>query len=223
MVMMRRPRLRVRTYMLLVGVVAVLIWAGMMGLRSYEYYRRATVYSAQERFWRAAAQRDLSRGNTRSIEARTGRHVADYYAPLVQKYRRAMWRPWIPVDYEPPLFFPDGLPPAGEFGLRLISWGNGSESGVPTSGKCVVIVGTDNNGLLHIRIFDGGGIRMVETDETMLPSRQASAISTLKKRLPGLLPPHALTSAEQTEVLSEVISIVGEAPATIPQRPPGNR
>ena len=38
---MKLPRLRVRTYMLLVGVVAVLAWAAPMGLRSYEYYRRA--------------------------------------------------------------------------------------------------------------------------------------------------------------------------------------
>jgi hypothetical protein len=52
---MRLPRLRVRTYMLLVGVVAVLAWAAPMGLRSYEYYRRAGVYSIQERAWREMA------------------------------------------------------------------------------------------------------------------------------------------------------------------------
>ncbi len=37
---MRLPRLRVRTCMLLVGVVALLVWAAMMGLRSYDYFRR---------------------------------------------------------------------------------------------------------------------------------------------------------------------------------------
>lgn len=218
---MRLPRLRVRTCMLLVGVVALLVWAAMMGLRSYEYYRRARTYSIQERNWREMAQRDLSQGNTRTIAAGSGLQMADYYAPLVRKYRRAMWRPWIPVDYEPPLFYPDGPPPAEGFDLRLISRGNGSR--VPASGNNLVIVGTDNNGLFHIRIFDAGGIRMVDTDETMLPTRQASAISTLKQQLPRLLPPHVLTSAEKTQVLSEVISIVGQTPAQISQRPPDDR
>ena len=33
----RLPRLRVRTYMLLVGVVALLVWGTMIGMRWYEY------------------------------------------------------------------------------------------------------------------------------------------------------------------------------------------
>ena len=41
MVIMRLPRARVRTYMLLVGIVAVLVWAAMMGSRSYDSYQRA--------------------------------------------------------------------------------------------------------------------------------------------------------------------------------------
>jgi hypothetical protein len=93
--------------MLLVGVVAVLGWAAMMGLRSYEYYRRARVYSIQERYLRERAQRDLAQGNTRTIEAKWGLQIADYYTPLVRKYRRAMWRPWIPVDFEPPFIYID--------------------------------------------------------------------------------------------------------------------
>lgn len=109
---MRLPRLRVRTYMLLVGVVAVLVWAAMMGLRSYDYYRRASIYSLQQRTWRENAQRHLRQGNTRTVAARWGLQIADHYAPLVRKYRQAMWRPWIPVDSEPPLFYPAGPPPA---------------------------------------------------------------------------------------------------------------
>ena len=221
MAIMKLPRLRVRTYMLLVGVVAVLAWAAPMGLRSYEYYRRAGIYSIQERDWREMAQRALRQGDTRTIEATSGLQAADYYAPLVRKYRRAMWRPWIPVDWEPPLFFPDGPPRADGFDLRLMSWGDGS--GVSTSGNNLVIIGTGNNGLLHIRIFDSGGIRMVDTDEKLLPMTKASAISTLKRQLPGLLPPHVLTSAEKARVLSEVLSIVGQTPAEISQRPPDNR
>jgi hypothetical protein len=222
MAMMRLPRLRVRTYMVLVGVVAMLAWSVLMGPRSYEYYQRARIYSVQERYWREHAQRDLSQGNPRTLEARSGLQVAAYYAPLVRKYRRAMWRPWVPVDYEPPLFFPAGPPPAEEFDLQLISWGDGS--GVPTSSNQVVIVGTDNRGLLHIRIFTATGAELLaDTDETQLPTTQASAISRLKHELPGLLPPHVLTRAEKVQVVSEVISMVGQTPADIPHRPPDDR
>ena len=88
MAIMRLPRLRVRTYMLLVGVVALLIWTAMVGLRWYDYAWRARTYSIQERYFREHAQRDLAQGNTRTIEAKWGLQIADYYAPLVRKYRR---------------------------------------------------------------------------------------------------------------------------------------
>jgi hypothetical protein len=68
------------------------------------YYQRARTYSIQERQWREIARRDLDQGNTRTLAARGGVQIADYYALLVQKYRRAMWRPWIAVDFEPPYF-----------------------------------------------------------------------------------------------------------------------
>jgi hypothetical protein len=99
--------------MLLVGVVAVLIWVAMMGLRSYDSFQRASFYSLQERYWRENAQQDIAEGKTQTIEAKWGLRTADYYATLVRKYRRAMWRPWVAVDYEPPFFYPDRLPPAG--------------------------------------------------------------------------------------------------------------
>ncbi len=111
--MMRLPRVRVRTYMVLVAVVAVLCSAAPLGWRSYVFYRRATIYSFQERTWREMAERDLREGNTRSVAAQWGVKTADHYAPLVRKYRRAMWRPWIAVDEEPPYFYPAGEPPAG--------------------------------------------------------------------------------------------------------------
>jgi hypothetical protein len=93
------------------------------------------------------------------------------------------------------------------FDLQLISWGDGS--GVPTSGNSLVIVGIDNKGLLHIRIFDAGGNRVTDTDETKLPRTQAGAIATLKQQIPGLLPPHVLTDAETAQLISQVTSIVG--------------
>ena len=43
------------------------------------------------------------------------------------------------------------------YDFRVMSWGDGS--GVPPSGAKSVIVGTDNDGLLHIRIFDAAGVR----------------------------------------------------------------
>jgi hypothetical protein len=98
----RLPRFRVRTLMVLVGVVALLIAGSMMGLRSYVYYRLASTYSRYERDWRIMARRDLDRGDTRSVSARWGLQIAEFYAPLAQKYRRAMWRPWMPVAPDPP-------------------------------------------------------------------------------------------------------------------------
>ena len=54
---MRLPRLRVRTHMLLVGVVALLVWTGMMGLRWYDYSRRR----------RSTAFRSAIVGRTRNV------------------------------------------------------------------------------------------------------------------------------------------------------------
>src|SRR5262249_49570922 len=92
------------------------------------------------------------------------------------------------------------------FDLRLMSWGDGT--GVPTSGNDLVIVGTDANNLLHIRIFDHGGNRVTDTEETKLPPAQAPAILSLKQRLQDLLPPHVLTGADKRQVLGEATSIV---------------
>ena len=110
-----------------------------------------------------------------------------------------------------------------------MSWGNGS--GVPTSGSDRIIVGTDTNGLLHIRSFDSSGFRseIFEVKDTsgalhiqsvdasgkvlsdVLESKaQAGQISTLKQQLPGLVPPHVLSSDERSQVLVGVTSIVGQ-------------
>ena len=91
---MRLLRFRVRTLMIAVVVVALLIWGAMMASQSYDYYRLAREYGANERGWREIAARN--RG-----WAKFGLQCAEYYAPLVQKYRRAMWRPWMPVAPDP--------------------------------------------------------------------------------------------------------------------------
>jgi hypothetical protein len=77
------------------------------------------------------------------------------------------------------------------FKLGLMPWGDGMR--VPISGKHRVIVGTDNNDRLHIRIFDQGGDLITDTDETKLPRSQAEAISALKQKFPGLLRRQNLT------------------------------
>jgi len=97
---MRLARFRLRTLLIGVGVVALLIWGGIMGTRSFSYYRLAREYSVQERAWRENANRD--RGDPRSIAAKYGLQIAEYDAAMVRKWRRAMWRPWVPVDPDPP-------------------------------------------------------------------------------------------------------------------------
>jgi hypothetical protein len=92
------------------------------------------------------------------------------------------------------------------FDLRLLPWGDGS--GVPTSGSNLVVLGVDDNGLLHIRIFDAGGNLVTDTDEIKLPSTNAGPISTLKQRLPNLMLPHVLTDTEKADVIAEMTLIV---------------
>jgi hypothetical protein len=91
---MRLPRFRVRTLMIAVSVAALLFWVAMMGTRSYDYYRRAREYDLQERGWRESAARGRM-----SVEFRL--QCVDYFAQLSRKYRRAMWRPWLPVAPDP--------------------------------------------------------------------------------------------------------------------------
>ena len=100
------------------------------------------------------------------------------------------------------------------YDLRLMAWGDGS--GVPSAGKNLVVVGIDCAGLLHLRIFDYGGHRSADTDETQLPG-QAATIATLKRRLPALFPPHELTGAEKAQVVARAVSIAGLGPPPDPE------
>jgi hypothetical protein len=91
---MRALRFRVRTLIAAVGLVAVLVWAAMMGSRSYDYYRRAREHSAQERGWRES----VARGR---LPREFSAECAEYFAQLAAKYRRAMWRPWLSIAPDP--------------------------------------------------------------------------------------------------------------------------
>ncbi len=101
------------------------------------------------------------------------------------------------------------------FDLRVIPWGDGS--GVPISGNKLVIVGIDDQGLLHIRIFDAGGKSVMDTNETKLSDAQVVAILTLKRQLQGLSAPQVLTGGEKARVIRKVTSIVAQTPQD-PQR-----
>jgi hypothetical protein len=100
------------------------------------------------------------------------------------------------------------------FDLQLISWGDGQR--VPNSGRDQVIVGTDNNERLHVRVFDRDGNRVTYTDETSLPPARAEAMMALKRRVPGLLPPRVPSDDEWKQVRSEVKLIVGQTPSENP-------
>jgi hypothetical protein len=102
----------------------------------------------------------------------------------------------------------------GGFDLRLVSWGD--RSGVPRSGKKLVIIGIDGNDLLHIRVFDAGGKRVMDTDETRL-STQAVAILTLKQQLSGLSPPQVVTGAKKARVMRKV-TLIAVGTSQDPQR-----
>ena len=106
------------------------------------------------------------------------------------------------------------------YDLRLMSWGDGSEA--PTSGSNLVVVGSDKDGLLHIRIFDAGGNEVTDLDENQMEATRAGAIASLKRKLTGLLPPHVLTLAEKARLVGEATSIVGQTdPLTGTPPPPG--
>lgn len=91
---MRPPRLRVRTLMLAMAVVTLLVWGATMGFRSYDYSRRARYYAEQEHGWRDSAV-------TSGLRPEFSAECAEYFAKLTRKYRRAMWRPWLPVAPDP--------------------------------------------------------------------------------------------------------------------------
>ena len=93
---MRLPSYRVRTLMIAVGVVALLIWSAIMAFHSYDYYRRAREYGANESGWRAIADRPDQPGGPKF-------HLqcVEYYSQLAGKYRRAMLCPWLPVAPDP--------------------------------------------------------------------------------------------------------------------------
>jgi hypothetical protein len=139
--------------------------------------------------------------------------VLDYYHPIEDPYAHAYryyFRPigrydrlWESVAQAPSLV---GFAQA----LQVVTWGDGSA--VPTTGRDLVIIGIDNPGLLHIRVFDGAGVEVIDTDENGLKGAEPFAINTLKLQIPSLLPPNPVTDGARTQVLAEVTALVGPPP-----------
>ena len=98
------------------------------------------------------------------------------------------------------------------FDLRLMSSLNDA-SAIPTEGKGLIIVAAVNN-VLHFRIFDGNGKRVVDINEKKLTG-QARQIEDLKKQLKSLWPPHELTDSEKVQVITAVRSIVSHTPKLV--------
>ena len=91
---MRPPSFRVRTLMGMVVVAAVLVWAAIMGSRSYDDHGRARMYDEQARGWREIAAR-------KRWDSKFASECAGYFEGLTRKYHRAMWRPWLRVEPDP--------------------------------------------------------------------------------------------------------------------------
>ena len=91
--------------------------------------------------------------------------------------------------------------------LRLMSPVEDSGA-IPTKGKNLIVVAAVDQ-VLHYRIFDGDGKRVVNTDEKKLTERSRQ-IENFRKHLESLWPPHELTENEKQRIVSAVASIVGQ-------------
>lgn len=96
-------------------------------------------------------------------------------------------------------------PPTRGCDLQLMS-GVADPTGIPTEGKNLVIV-ADVDHVLHFRVFDGAGKRIVDSDERRLTDR-GLAIITLKKRIENKWPPHELTKSEKDELIAGITDVV---------------
>ena len=92
------------------------------------------------------------------------------------------------------------------FDLRLMSSVN-DVSNMPTDGKNLIIV-ADVQNVLHFRIFDADGKRVVDTGENQLPDK-APQIAELKSLLSDLWGVPQLSQSDKDRVITAVTSIVG--------------
>jgi multidrug efflux pump subunit AcrB len=83
----------------------------------------------------------------------------------------------------------------------------GDRSDMPTEGKNLIFVARRDH-VLHFRIFDGYGRKVVDTNEKRLAG-QARQIQDLRKQLESLWPPRELAQRDKDRVTEAVKSIVG--------------
>ena len=97
--------------------------------------------------------------------------------------------------------------------LRLMSSVN-DVGAIPTTGKNLMIVAVVDN-VIHFRIFDDEGRKVIDTDEKMLKTlaprltELAQQIEDLRKQLQSLRSSPELTVREQIRVFAAVTSITG--------------
>ena len=103
---------------------------------------------------------------------------------------------------------------ASPYELRLMPSLSNVKS-IPTRGRDLIILATVNN-VLHIRMFNGDRIQILDTDEKR-STEQSRPIDDLKKQLDGLWPPHELTKNENAQIVAAVTSLVPQ-----PGGSPGN-
>ena len=77
---------------------------------------------------------------------------------------------------------------------------------IPTAGKNLIVL-ADVNGSLHVRIFDGLGAVVIDTNQTKRPGL-AQAFKDLKEKFKPPWSPHVLTRREEGRVAAAVASLV---------------
>jgi PhoPQ-activated pathogenicity-related protein len=84
------------------------------------------------------------------------------------------------------------------------------ESEMPATGKDLIIVAAIDN-VLHFRMFDEDGKRVVDTDERKLTT-QSRKIAELRTRLVSLGPARPLTESEKSQITTAVTAILDRSP-----------
>jgi hypothetical protein len=85
---LRKPRMTVRSLLIIVALAAFATHAGLTGWRALCYRKRAA-----DHFWYLRSARSML---SDSWELR------EWHDQMRRKYERAMFRPWLPVEPDPP-------------------------------------------------------------------------------------------------------------------------
>jgi APA family basic amino acid/polyamine antiporter len=83
-------------------------------------------------------------------------------------------------------------------------------SAIPAEGQDLVVL-ADVKEVLHVRVFDSDGNKVVDTDEQKLAG-QSQQIEDLRNQLRDVWPPHELTRQEESVLVNAVTSMVGHSP-----------